>query len=634
VGSGIALLGTLTALAARFVPGAFAAACGTNDDCADANPCTDDVCDPVLGCLHPNNTAPCDDGNPCTTADTCRDGACVAGPPLDCDDANPCTDDLCDPRTGCRHGDNSAPCNDGNACTTADVCHGGTCVGGDPAAGCAACDAAAALPAQGGTFVGHTAGSGTLAGSCADSGGSGARVYRWTPATSGLATLATCGQDTSYDTVLSLRGAACTGPEVACNDDTPGCDTGEPNDHHGSRLRVAVTGGATYWIVVTGYGGHTGTYRLTVDPPATCGNGVREPGEQCDGADAAGCLTAQCTSACTCVTPAGGLPDLVPVITDVALQRGTTAAPGDVAEGCAEATSGVDLLRFSVASLNIGTADLHLGDPGCPSPCSSFPLVACSDPQFICSPAAGHNHAHYTNYARYELLDAQAQAIVVGHKQGFCLRDSDCPAPRYTCTDQGVSAGCSDLYASTLGCQYLDVTGVPPGRYTLRVTMDPFDRIAELDEANNVATEPVTLAPDPCAAPAVIPAEGGTVQGVTAGPGALVGSCAAATAGAPEAVFQWTPATSGVASLTTCGAGTGFDTVVYVRSDSCAGPEIACNDDTPACDTGDGCERADHHGSVVHVDVAAGETYWIVVDGYAGSCGGASGPFSLTVTPP
>ena len=37
-----------------------------------------------------------------------------------------------------------------------------------------------------------------------------------------------------------------------------------------------------------------------------------------------------------------------------------------------------------------------------------------------------------------------------------------------------------------LGCQYVDVTLVPDGAYTLRVTVDPLDRFIEVSEANNV----------------------------------------------------------------------------------------------------------------------------------------------------
>ena len=72
-----------------------------------------------------------------------------------------------------------------------------------------------------------------------------------------------------------------------------------------------------------------------------------------------------------------------------------------------------------------------------------------------------------------------------------------------------ISAGCADVYGVDLGCQYLDVTGVPDGNYTLRITVDPFGRIPELDETNNVATLAVTLgAGDPCTAVTDIPADG------------------------------------------------------------------------------------------------------------------------------
>src|SRR5207249_4118659 len=89
---------------------------GTAVDCTDQNPCTDDLCDPATGaCSNPEAAAGtvCDDGNACTTGDTCSDGVCV-GAALSCDDGNPCTDDSCDPATGCVSTPNTAPCDDGN----------------------------------------------------------------------------------------------------------------------------------------------------------------------------------------------------------------------------------------------------------------------------------------------------------------------------------------------------------------------------------------------------------------------------------------------------------------------------------------------------------------------------------------
>ena len=96
--------------------------------CADNNPCTDDSCDPGSGCVFQANTAACDDGLICTTADTCFEGECVGGPPLDCDDANPCTDDACSPAMGCTHAANQAACDDDDPCTVGDHCAGGACL--------------------------------------------------------------------------------------------------------------------------------------------------------------------------------------------------------------------------------------------------------------------------------------------------------------------------------------------------------------------------------------------------------------------------------------------------------------------------------------------------------------------------
>jgi hypothetical protein len=135
-----------------------------------------------------------------------------------------------------------------------------------------------------------------------------------------------------------------------------------------------------------------------------------------------------------------------------------------------------------------------------------------------------------------------------------------------------------------------------------------------------------TPAAGSCSSPIVLPASGGTFSGTTSGGSALAGSCAT-TGNSPETVFQWTPSRSGPAFIRTCGTGTAFDTVAYVRSGSCSGAEIACNDDTTNCQTG---EPSPHHGSSIELTVVAGQTHVVVVDGY----NGAAGNFTLTVVPP
>jgi hypothetical protein len=100
--------------------------------CEDGNPCTDDPCDPTLGCLHEDNTEPCDDGDVCTDQDICLDGVCVGGGLTDCDDGNACTADACVALAGCVNVPITGPCSDGNACTVGDMCQEGTCQSGAP----------------------------------------------------------------------------------------------------------------------------------------------------------------------------------------------------------------------------------------------------------------------------------------------------------------------------------------------------------------------------------------------------------------------------------------------------------------------------------------------------------------------
>jgi hypothetical protein len=76
-----------------------------------------------------NNNDPCNDSNACTTADACAGGACAGGPALNCNNNNICTTDTCNPASGCVHTNNSNPCSDGSECTSGDVCHNGTCNG-------------------------------------------------------------------------------------------------------------------------------------------------------------------------------------------------------------------------------------------------------------------------------------------------------------------------------------------------------------------------------------------------------------------------------------------------------------------------------------------------------------------------
>lgn len=69
---------------------ACAAACSVDADCTDGNECTEDLCDNGF-CTHPSNGNLCDDGDECTTNDSCVAGICTGGDPPPCI-GNNCTD--------------------------------------------------------------------------------------------------------------------------------------------------------------------------------------------------------------------------------------------------------------------------------------------------------------------------------------------------------------------------------------------------------------------------------------------------------------------------------------------------------------------------------------------------------------
>jgi MYXO-CTERM domain-containing protein len=78
----------------------------------------------------------CDDGDPCTTNDVCDASYNCAGTPVVCKAMDAChTAGTCEPTTGtCSNptAPDGATCDDGDACTQTDKCMSGTCVGSNP----------------------------------------------------------------------------------------------------------------------------------------------------------------------------------------------------------------------------------------------------------------------------------------------------------------------------------------------------------------------------------------------------------------------------------------------------------------------------------------------------------------------
>jgi hypothetical protein len=151
------------------------------------------------------------------------------------------------------------------------------------------------------------------------------------------------------------------------------------------------------------------------------------------------------------------------------------------------------LLRFGMLTRNVGAADLVLGVPA--NHPDEYHYDEC------------HGHYHFEGYADYALKDGSGNTVVRGGKIAQCVWDSNNWAwPRtgggkFACYNQGLTVGFEDEYAANLDCQWLDITGVAPGNYTVAISINipqigfAAPRLVERDYDNNVATFPVTIPP-------------------------------------------------------------------------------------------------------------------------------------------
>ncbi|KAG1690282.1 Lysyl oxidase 3 [Nymphon striatum] len=136
------------------------------------------------------------------------------------------------------------------------------------------------------------------------------------------------------------------------------------------------------------------------------------------------------------------------------------------------------LLRFTARIENIGTA--------------AFVPVA---PKTTWQWHVCHEHYHSVEvFAHFDLTDVRGQKIAEGHKASFCLEDNVCQQgvkKKYVCKDfgdQGISAGCADVYANDIDCQWIDVTDLNPGFYYFKISVNPEYKVGELTYNNNAAS--------------------------------------------------------------------------------------------------------------------------------------------------
>jgi len=138
-----------------------------------------------------------------------------------------------------------------------------------------------------------------------------------------------------------------------------------------------------------------------------------------------------------------------------------------IAEGVVGGSGYRRLLRFDTVLMNRGGGDLLVGDRSDPdNPYAEyFVFHGC------------HGHYHINNFSIYELVNLQGDVVVAGTKQGFCFEDSfkyedGGKSNGYDCHNNGITSGWGDWYYKQLVGQWIDITGVPEGRYKVRVSLN------------------------------------------------------------------------------------------------------------------------------------------------------------------
>jgi len=265
--------------------------------------------------------------------------------------------------------------------------------------------------------------------------------FRWTASSATTVTFETVGS--SFDTILAIyTGTSVSNlAEVASNNDIfPG--------NEWSRANFTPVAGVSYWVAVDGFGGATGRVYLRWVQRA-------------------------------------GLPDMIvwgPSLSPFINVETFSTSMCAVVEGLIPAGTR-KLVRFATESRNIGSADLYIGSP-------------IGNPLFEYSSC--HGHYHFDDYVSHRLKSGST-VVAVGLKVGHCLLDSlrwDLAANAgslYGCGNQGIQKGWGDIYRATLDGQWVDITGVPPGNYTLELEINPLRILDESNFGNNITQIPFTI---------------------------------------------------------------------------------------------------------------------------------------------
>jgi hypothetical protein len=127
----------------------------------------------------------------------------------------------------------------------------------------------------------------------------------------------------------------------------------------------------------------------------------------------------------------------------------------------------------------------------------------------------GHDHWHVRNLQEWTLQNLNAQVLARGAKTGFCFWDNydygattdayyhpfttdACEIAPDGTVPMGLSVRWGDRYPSNIAFQYIDISGLPNGDYTVTVAADPplseGGRFVESNDGNNTSWARIRIA--------------------------------------------------------------------------------------------------------------------------------------------
>jgi hypothetical protein len=495
---------------------------------------------------------------------------------------------------------------------------------------------------------------------CFSSSSSPDVVYAYTPTSNESINISLCNAGTNYDTKLFIYENSVATPYDCSDDDCPG--------YTSEILCLALSGGNTYYIVIDGWGGDFGDYELTVDvcPTVSCqGNddfatAIGIPGLPYTDLGTTESCTDDYVESCA-LTGAGGLDvvySYVPTVdqsinvslcgssfdTKLYVYENTVATPvGCDDDGCPGLQSQILCLPVTagntyyivVDGYSSAKGDYTLsvdacagGGGGCDKDVIATAEVIPSIPALVTGTTAGCSDDYdeacpfsgstspdvvysYTpttdEIVKLSLCNSSYDTKVYIYENAetpgspFACDDDDCGFPGYQS-----ALDCMNLVAGNTYYIIIDGYGGNSGDYELSLEH------CNCQGNNSLATATVI--------PSLPFAENGSTADCT---DEFYEVCPyTSTTPSPDVVYEYTPAGDESVTISLCGSS--FDTKLYVYENAhTPGAPYGCNDDDCSLQSQISC-----------LLMSAGNTYYIVVDGY----GGAKGDYALVidkdVTPP